>query len=388
MKKSKVFFASARAKIWDVSYSLPFKLEELLLKIDLKKYITHGDKVAVKMHFGGRGAFRTIRPVFVRKVVNSIKKTGGKPFVTDTTRIEALQYLEVATENGYTQATCGAPVIIADGIFGRDAVPVKVEGAKYIKEIEVASSIYHAEAMVVLSHFKGHIGPGFGGAIKNIGMGGVSPKTREGKLNRGRLHSVDDKVPKWIKEKCSWCKQCEDICPVTAITIIPKEIYEINDELCWRCGRCARICKKGALDMPITQERLCTHIVEASQAVLSTFKPNKIIFVNFIMDVQPECDCMPVADTPVVNDQGIMISDDPVAIDKASLDMVNNAGPLPQSSAEDLGIKSSGNVLGIINKRDTDVILNIAEEYKLGTKNYEIIEVKKKEGDVEKENWE
>jgi len=386
--KSKVYFTSARAKIWDVKYSLPLKLEELLNKIDLKKYISGKDKVAVKIHFGSLGAFRTIRPVFVKKVTDAIKRIGGKPFVTDTTRIESLQYLDIAAENGFTHLTCGAPVIMADGVFGRDGIPVKVEDAKYIKEIEVASAIYYADAMVVLSHFKGHIQAGFGGAIKNIGMGGVNPKTREGKSNRGKLHSVDDKVPKWIKEKCSWCKQCEEVCPVSAITIIPKEIYEIKEDVCWRCGRCARICKKGALDMPIAQERLATHIVEASKAVLSTFKPNKVIFINFLMEIQPECDCMPIADTPVVNDQGIMISDDPVAIDKASLDIINKATPLPQSAAEDLGIKSPCDVLGVINRKDTELILNIAEEYKLGTKNYEIIEVRRRDDTNEEENWE
>ncbi|MEI6845956.1 MAG: DUF362 domain-containing protein, partial [Candidatus Firestonebacteria bacterium] len=308
MEKVKVYYAEARSKIWNYDYSLPGKLEELLKKVDLSKYISPNDKVAVKTHFGSHGAFRIVRPVFIRKIVDAVKALKAQPFVTDTTRIESLEYLEVAACNGLTHLTCGAPVLIADGIKGQDATPVKVEGHKHISEISVANAIYYADAMIVVSHFKGHLQAGFGGAIKNIGMGGVSPKTHDGKHNRGRLHSVDDKLPAWDKAKCTLCQRCEAICPVEAIKMKGKNL-EINDEACWRCGRCARICKEKALDMPITSERLNTHIIEASKAVMSTFKPKKVIFINFMIEMQPECDCMPTADVPVINDQGIALSE-------------------------------------------------------------------------------
>ena len=243
--------------------------------------------------------------------------------------------------------------------------------------------------MIVASHFKGHIQTGFGGAIKNIGMGGVSPWTHKGELNRGRLHGVDAKMPKWIKEKCTWCKRCEKLCPLEAIAIVPKEMFEINDDLCWRCGRCSRICTSGALEQPITSERIAYHIVEASKGVLSTFKPKKVIYINFIFEVQPECDCLPNADAPVVNDQGIIMGDDPVAVDRASLDLVNKARPNAQSLAEDNDITEPCDVLGIVNRKETHFVLDIAEKFKLGTQEYELIEIKKKtakdkgQGDVE-----
>ena len=130
--------------------------------------------------------------------------------------------------------------------------------------------------------------------------------------------------------------------------------------------------------MPITSERLAIHIAEATKAVISTFKPKKIVYVNFIMEVQPECDCMPTADTPVVQDQGIMISDDLVALDRASLDMVNKAKPLPQSLAEDFGVNEACDVLSKVNKRDTNLTIDMAEKYGLGKKEYELVEVTKK----------
>ncbi|MFH1073872.1 MAG: DUF362 domain-containing protein [Candidatus Firestonebacteria bacterium] len=377
MEKAKVYFAEARSKIWNYDYSLPAKLEELLEKAGLPKYISPKDKVAVKTHFGSQGAFRIIRPVFLRKIVDAVKTLKGKPFVTDTTRIESLDYLEVAAYNGLTHLTCGAPVIIADGIKGQDSILVKVEGHKHISEISVASAICHADAMIVVSHFKGHLQTGFAGAIKNIGMGGVSPKTHDGKNNRGRLHSVDDKLPAWDKTKCTWCKKCEAICPVEAITIKGKN-YKIDDGACWCCGRCARICKEKALDMPITSERLNTHIIEASKAVMSTFKPKKVIFINFMIEMQPECDCMPVADVPVVNDQGIAVSDDPVAVDQACIDIVAKAKPLPDCLASDLNITEAGDTFGAVNRKETKLSLEIGEKMGLGTRKYELIIIKKK----------
>lgn len=378
MQKVKVYYSSARSKIWNYDHSMPGKLEELLSQIDLSKYISPKDKVAVKTHFGSQGAFRIVRPVFLRKIVEAVKALKAKPFITDTTRIESLEYLEVAAYNGLTHLTCGAPVIIADGIKGMDATPVKVEGHKHISEISVANAIYHADAMIVVSHFKGHLQAGFGGAIKNIGMGGVSPKTHDGKSNRGLLHSVDDKLPAWDKNKCNWCRRCEDICPVEAIRIEPKVSFELTDDMCWRCGRCARICKEKALDMPITSERLNTHIIEASKAVMSTFKPKKVIFINFMIEMQPECDCMPTADVPVVNDQGIAVSDDPVAVDQACIDIVAKAGPLPNSLASDLDVTEPGDTFGAVNKKSTKLSLEIGEKMGLGTREYEIVTIKKK----------
>ena len=373
---SKVLLASARATVWEHSHSLPARLEALLSAADVARYVSKGDYTAVKLHFGSRGAYRVVRPVFLRKIVEAARAAGGLPFVTDTTRIPGLEYFEVAAANGFTHLTCGAPVVLADGLFGRDSVQVRVENARFVEEIGVASAIYDAPAMIVVSHCKGHIGPGFGGAIKNLAMGGVGVRRRDGTTNRGHLHTIENVPPHWREENCTWCRRCEDVCPKDAITMGSGEYWEIAEALCDRCGRCVRICPADALHMPMTQERFARGMAEATKAVLSTFAPGKVLYVNFVLEVQPECDCMPMADTPIVQDQGIVISDDIVAVDQASLDLINRAAPLPQSKAFDKGIREAGeDLLDRVTGRNTQLSIVAAEEMGLGSRDYELVTV-------------
>ena len=175
---TKIYFADARVKGYDFKYSFVAKFEQILDMIDFKGFIEDKDYVAIKTHFGSYGAHRIVRPIFLKKVVDKVKQVGGKPFVTDTVRIPGLEYLDVANMEGINHLSVGAPVILADGIFGRDHI--KVKSGPILKEIGVASAIYYAPAMIVVSHCKGHVGSGFGGAIKNLGMGGVSCKNHCG----------------------------------------------------------------------------------------------------------------------------------------------------------------------------------------------------------------
>ena len=378
MDKAKVLYANARATTWEYDYSVPAKLEELLLRTNLSRYIQPEEYVAIKMHLGSEGAYRTVRPVFVRKVVDAVKAVGGKPFIAETTRIPGLEYLEVAAANGYSHLTCGAPIIMADGIFGRDTIQVKVEDGRLIQEIGVASAIYDAPAMIVLSHCKGHIEPGYGGAIKNLAMGGVGVRTRCNHVNRGNLHSTAHHPPLWTKENCTWCGHCEKVCPVSAITLKKGEAWIVDEEKCDQCGRCARVCTFGALEMPIGADLFSRGMAESTKAVLSTFAPGKVLYVNFVMEVQPECDCMPTADTPLVQDQGILISDDIVAIETATLDLLDKATPLPQSKAADKGITTPGDLFLRVNGQDPRLAVGYAEELGLGKSSYELVEIKKK----------
>jgi len=375
---SKVYFVSARAPIWEYEYSLPAKLEELLKVTGLSKYINPGEYVPIKVHFGSEGAFRVIRPIFIRKVVEGVKAVGGEPFVTDTTRYPGLQYLEIAAANGFTHLTCGAPIVIADGVFGRDNIPVKVKGGELIKEIGVASTIHDAPAMIVMSHCKGHIGPGYGGALKNVAMGGVGTRTRNNDTNRGNIHTLEDRPPDWIQENCSWCLRCEEICPKKAITIKPKVEWRVNLSLCDRCGRCVRVCPSDALSMPITEPLFAQGMVEAAKAVLQTFSPGKVLYLNFALEIQPECDCMPMADTPLVQDQGILLSDDIVAIEQATLDLINQAQPLPQSRAFDKKITDPGNLFYRVLGRNPDLVMEWAVKLGLGSREYELITIRRK----------
>lgn len=373
---SKLYFVSARSvgEFSNYDISVVAKLEKLLRKFNLSRYIAKGDYVAVKIHFGSTGGHRTIRPVFVRKIVDAVKQAGGKPFVCDTVRIEGYEYLEVANQNGYNYSTLGCPVILADGLFGRNCVRVKA--GELMGEIGIASEIFDADAMVVVTHCKGHIGAGFGGSIKNISMGAISSKNREGKAERGRVHAEERIVVEWIKENCKLCGECVKICDHNAIRIYKKEVV-INNDLCAKCGRCAKTCPNNALLLPVPEERFQRGMVEAAKATLSTFKKKKVVYINFLMEVMPHCDCHLHSDVPIINDQGILIGDDIVAIDYASINLIENSKPLPDSAAE--GLKPGKGLFKKIVKRDGYIHIIESAKQGLGSLEYEVVDI---EGEI------
>jgi len=372
---SKVYFISARVERFDYQYSVEGRLESILEKINLKKYFSEDELVPIKMHLGNPGAHHTIRPNFVRVVVDQLKKIKTKPFVTDSVRIKGYEYLETANRMGYNPMSLGAPVIIADGIFGLDSV--KVKAGELLKELFIPSTIYDAGSMMVLSHVKGHIDSSYGGAIKNIAMGCVSAIPRGCKWSeggRGKMHFQMGDLMTWNKDLCSFCAICAHNCPLDAITVEGKA-FVVDTDKCWRCGRCVRVCPEGALTVPLSMENFSIALAESAQAVLSTFKPEKVFYINFLFDIQPECDCSATSDTPVVQDQGILLSDDIVAIDKASLDLISQAQPLPQSKAENLVVKKGSDILSMIHGKDSKTQIETAEKIGLGKSNYKLIEV-------------
>ncbi|MBI4684172.1 MAG: DUF362 domain-containing protein [Nitrospirae bacterium] len=370
---AKVFFSSARIKKWKYTDSMPGKLELLLKQINLNNYFEKDEWVAVKTHLGSEGAHRIIRPIFLRKVVNVLKEVGAKPFITDTVRIKGLDYLEVANNNGINHLSAGVPVVLADGLYGNDNI--MVPSGEILGEIAVASVIYDVPAMVVCSHIKGHIQAGYGGAIKNVAMGGISSSHRHcgWKCGRGAMHTIGEGTLIWDGEKCELCLQCQEICPLETIKF-ENELFSYNSDDCWRCGRCTRVCPSGALTIPGDDERFVRSLAEAAKAVLSTFKPNKVLYINFLTEIQPECDCMPCADVPVIQDQGILISDDIVAIEQATVDMLLKTRPLPQSAAEELQLEAY-DILFSLTKKPYKLQIEEAERLGLGSRQYELIEI-------------
>ncbi len=372
MEQSQVYFISARATKWSYKLSLVGRFESLLKEIPFTQYIKKKEPVALKTHFGSEGAHRVVRPIFIRKVVEAVQMAGGKPFVTDTVRIKGLDYLKVANDNGINSLSCGAPVLLADGVFGNDNVPVP--SGEEQGEVLVASAIHDSPSMVVLTHFKGHVNAGVGGSIKNIAMGGLSGSSRnhDWKHGRGGIHTHHTEgLITWDREKCSHCDQCVEVCPLDAC-FFENELFHYHQKKCWRCGRCVRVCPEGALFMPMDEGRFHKGLAESTRAVLSTFK-KKILYINFLLEIQPECDCMPNADVPVIQDLGILVSDDIVAVDQASLDLLRQSPPLPGSAAEDKGVKSGEDIMLRLNEIDAQKHIDASFELGLGNKEYNLI---------------
>jgi len=325
---SDVYFASRRSSFNNSEID---HVEKLIDATGLKNKITKNDTVAIKLHFGERKLATFLRPVFIRPFSDAVKAAGGLPFMTDAntiyrgSRSDGVSHLETALLNGFSYSVTGAPVIIADGLNSENYVEVEIDG-EYFKKVKIAGEAHRAKAMVVLSHFKGHEIFGFGGAIKNIGMGLAS---KEGKL---ALHSTGRPYVK--KKKCVKCGVCETWCPAGAIEM-REESSVIVEARCTGCGQCIMVCPSEAVtlkwDMDFSEGQKKT--VEYALGAVKP-KKGKIWFFNFLTDITPECDCYPYSDSPLVPDIGIMASADPVALDQASYDMVKKMPALPQSKAE------------------------------------------------------
>ena len=369
--KSKVYHITAQSKSFAYESGLMGKFEKFLDKFDLERFIPENELIPLKMHLGNNGAFKTIRPQFVKKVVDAVKRIPAKPFVTDSVRVPGYEYLEIAKDAGYTHLTLDAPVIMADGIFGNDSV--KVYAGETLGEMSVASAIHDAKSMVVLTHVKGHIQAVLGGAIKNISMGGISSAPRGGdwRQGRGKMHFLMGEIMQWDETKCTLCLDCMNVCPVGSITF-PDNVYTVDKGKCWRCGRCARVCPVEAIEVPVSHELFMKAVAEGANAVLKTFEPNRIVYINFLLEMQPECDCMPLADPPIAQDQGILISHDPVAIDTATLDILSKVNPLPDSRASGLSLKEGWDILSLLHKKDGRLQIAEAEKLGLGTSEYEL----------------
>jgi uncharacterized Fe-S center protein len=344
-------------------------MKDLFTKSSLDRTIPGQGSVAVKMHMGELGNITYLRPIFVRRVVDLIKKAGGEPFVTDTTTLYAggrntpERYLATAASNGFVEASIGAPVLIADD-DGDEGVAVAVESpvaSCELRDIRVATRIYHADSLMVLSHVKGHMQTGFGGTIKNLAMGCVTKKSKMAQ------HAAN--APALNESRCDGFGSCVDACPTNALSIV--EGKPVRDmQLCTNCSECIFSCPNGALSWPEgAKEQLQANIAHAAWAVLKKFD-RRVGFINFIQDVTPQCDCASPAGLPIVQDVGILASLDPVAIDKASLDLIDQA-PLIVSPAP----ARPPDLLGRMHHTDSLVQLRTAERLGLGSLEYRLVTI-------------
>ena len=384
-KASEVFFSDLRIKGGD---NLLKKFDRLITEAGIDRIDFTDKYVAVKIHFGEWGNMAFLRQQYAKVLCDHIKARGGKPFLTDCNtlypgyRNNALGHLDVAMLNGYSPLSTGVQNIIADGLRGTDERIIKVEGGKYVKKAKIGAAVAEADILISLTHFKGHISAGFGGALKNIGMGCGS--------KHGKMEMHSEGTPVIRKDLCIGCGMCVKNCNNDGVKIVRKKAV-INTDKCVGCGHCFAYCPKGAIDSAwdIAKPVLSCKIAEYTKAAING-KPN--FHISFVTDVSPFCDCDPGNDMPIVPDIGMFASFDPVALDEACADAVNRQPVIQGSYAWKKILKyAEANNLDaarIANSPDKDTFKLMqpvtdweagqehAEKLGIGTRQYKINEIK------------
>lgn len=374
MEKSKVYFTDFRTH---VGVSLTEKLQRLIKKAGITDIDMDGKFVAIKMHFGELGNLSYLRPNYAKAVADVVKECGGKPFLTDCntlypgSRKNALEHLDCANINGFNTITTGCQIIIGDGLRGTDDITVPVRNGEYCKEAYIGRAVMDADIFISLTHFKGHESTGFGGAIKNIGMGCGS--------RAGKMHQHNSGKPIVHDDLCRGCRRCAKECGSDAITYENGKAV-INQDICKGCGRCIGACAFDAIENQNwnANEILGRKMAEYSQAVCDG-RPT--FHISLVRDISPNCDCHGENDAPILPDVGIFASFDPVALDQACVDACLHATPMPNSQLSDNladphwhhhhdnFLDSNPNVRW----KET---LEHAEKIGLGTREYELIHMK------------
>lgn len=364
---SKVFFAR-----WETGDKDPVdKVSALLKRLPMTKIAAKGELTAVKLHFGEEGNKAFVPPRLVKPVVDGIKALGAKPFLTDAntlyvgSRSDSVSHLETALRHGFSHEAMGCPVVIADGLRGGSYVEIEVKG-KHLGKVKLAHDLAKADAIVCVTHFKGHELAGFGGSIKNLGMGGGA---RGAKL---AMHS--DVEPQIKKDKCTACGRCAANCPAGAITI--DKFARIDPQKCIGCGSCIVVCPEHAVrngwdsGPRAMQEKMVEHL-----AGFVELHRGKMAYLNYIINVSPTCDCYGRTDPYIVPDIGICASLDPVAIDQASVDLVNQAKGVEGTALKKALKPGSDKLRDIYPDVDWSIQLRYAEEMGLGSREYSLEEI-------------
>ncbi|WP_424356736.1 DUF362 domain-containing protein [Methanocella sp. MCL-LM] len=368
---SMVYFA--RLKTGKTRVNTITKIQKLFDAAGFGNIIAEGELVPVKVHFGERGNDTYVRPVYVRQVVDKIKARGGKPFLTDTntlysgSRHDSVEHLITAVEHGFSYSVVNAPCIIADGLISDNYREVPIKG-KHFQSVKIASDILSPGSMLVLSHVKGHGMAGFGGAIKNLGMG-CAPAAGKMDQHRGLRPLVDEKG-------CAGCGRCAAVCPRIAVHM-EQDIAVVDDEICIGCGECMTVCPVGSIsfdwdkDIVPFMEMMTEYALGAVQG-----KDGRIGYMNFLIHITPECDCVPWSDAPIVPDIGILASTDPVAIDMASFDLVKQQIGLRGSRLKDHFEPGDDKFEGTWEKTKGLVQIQYGESIGLGSSKYTLKEIR------------
>ncbi|MFX1479007.1 MAG: DUF362 domain-containing protein [Promethearchaeota archaeon] len=400
--KSDVFYFTARTHVHEQSMS-KFKGPLALSKIDFENKIENGNKVVIKTHFGALENTRYLRPSYIRFLCDFVKGLGGVPSVAESCgwgipenvsgihteysgRATEEEYLKVALLHGFTEETMGAPIIMLDGKVGTDIEVQKIDG-KIFNEVLVAGRLREFDYMVLATHFKGHGDSGFGGAIKNLGIGCVS--------KGGKVEAHTGKTFEFDFENCNPdCERCINICPTNALSKDKECKLIFNENECKFCYMCASVCKDKIINIgSVPRNEFITQMVDNAKGVVKYFGKDKIFYINYAIDITYQCDCCGGTDIPFVPDIGILASLDPVAVDQATIDLVHKSSIIPHSVLSGVdGIPNQGpfewfshtphfnpenGKMDFSGKESKhwQLQLKLAEEIGLGTRNYKLIEV-------------
>ena len=374
MEKAKVYFSDFRTVAF--GDGLPTKLKKLIRKAGIGEIDMDGKFVAIKMHFGELGNISYLRPNYARAVVDVVRELGGKPFLTDCntmypgSRKNAIEHLYCAWENGFTPLTVGCPVIIGDGLKGTDDVDVPVEGGEYVKAAKIGRAVMDADVFISLTHFKGHESTGFGGTIKNIGMGCGSRAGKKEQHSSGKPHIAQD--------LCRGCRKCQRECANGGLVFDEeRRKMHVNQDNCVGCGRCLGACNFDAIefDNDDANALLNCRMAEYTKAVVDG-RPG--FHISLIVDVSPNCDCHCENDAPILPNLGMLASFDPLALDQACVDLCMQASPMANSQLAD-NLKKPGFAdwgdpfTNSTPESEWRSCLEHAEKIGLGSREYELI---------------
>jgi uncharacterized protein len=332
------------------------RLKGVIQAEDLLAFVTDKDFTAVKTHFGESPKLGYPRPLYLKMLGEEITSKGGLPFLTETStlykgnRDNAVRHIAHAHTQGFDVASTGMPIIMADGLFGDEEFDVPINGKAY-RSVHIARLFAKCNALVVVSHFTGHLAAGFGATLKNLGMGCASRK--------GKMEQHSTAKPKIVKKKCTGCAVCVKWCPQDAITLVDERAV-IDAGKCIGCGECLAMCRFDAVkyNWGATYEELQKKIVEHALGVYSLHR-DKSLFINIVTRISKDCDCMGHTFEKIAPDVGILVSRDPVAVDAASLDLVEKrAGKALSQLAYDIPYR---------------VQLDYARELNFGSQDYELI---------------
>lgn len=370
MSASKVYFSDLRTS--PNQPTLAQKLHRLMKAAGFEDIAFDGKFTAVKMNFGEPGNLAYLRPNWAKAVCDYVKKLGGMPYLADCNtlyvggRRNGLEHLESAYSNGFNPFQTGVHTIIADGLKGNDDVLIPVEGGEYVKEAKIGRGIADADVVISLSHFKGHELTGFGGAVKNLGMGSGS---RAGKME---MHSAGK--PFVRSRLCIGCGICAKNCAQGA-PVITDGKCTIDQDKCVGCGRCIGVCPKDAVTAPFDQANdvLNCKMAEYAKAVCHG-KP--CFHISLVIDVSPFCDCHAENDAPIVPNVGMFASFDPVALDQACADAVNAQTPIANSMLGEAEHCHHDHFTDISPTTNWRSCLEHGEKIGLGSREYELVTVK------------